>query len=441
MTGLITTGGRQFEDWTADYRFFSKQRFEPEALFTVIRRGITDHLGPDDPLIVAMDDTVSKKKGRKIPGASWRKDPMSPPFQANLVWGRRFIQISAVLPAGRDDAPGRAVPIDFVHAPTVAKPKRGAPPEEWIQYRRKCRQRSLSQQGVERLLNLRAKMSEDGEADRPLWVSVDGSYTNGTVLKQLPQGTTLIGRIRRDARLHPLPDPRQDGAQGRRRVYGKTIVTPDQLRLDPTVEWQSAQVYAAGKVHTMRYKTLGPLLWRTAGPNRILRLFAIAPLKYRLSRRSRVLYRQPAFLICTDPDLDPEQVLRAYVSRWDIEVNFRDEKQIIGFDQAQVRTPASAYTAPSFAVAAYSILLLAAARAFGVNGLPGALPPPKWRARETKPRASTFDLINHLRFELWGQAIRTPSFSHFPTPPPSPQNREKCTPSLASILFYAQSRA
>jgi len=271
VTSLITTGGRQFDDWTADYRFFSKHRFEPEALFGVIRKGVTDYLGPDAPLIVAMDDTVSKKKGRKIPGTSWRKDPMSPPFQANLVWGRRFIQISAILPADRDDAPGRGVPIDFVHAPTAARPKKGAPPEEWTQYRRECRRRSLSQQGVERLVNLRSKMLEDGGANRALWASVDGSYTNGTVLKHLPQDTVLIGRIRRDARLHPLPEPRQDGARGRRRVYGKTIVTPDQLRLDPTAAWQSAQVYAAGKVHTMRYKTLGPLLWRAAGPNCVFR--------------------------------------------------------------------------------------------------------------------------------------------------------------------------
>lgn len=439
MTSLITTGGRQFEDWSADYRFFSKQRFDPQALFGVIRRGVTEHLDPDDPLIVAMDDTISRKKGRKIPGASWRRDPMSPPFQANLVWGRRFIQISAILPPGRDDAPGRAVPIDFVHAPTVPRPKKTASPEEHAQYRRESRKCSLSQQGVKRIKHLKDQLAVDGEARRPLCVSVDGSYTNGTVLKNLPENTTLIGRIRRDASLHRLPEPRENGTVGRRRLYSEKTMTPEELRLDPAVEWETAQVYAAGKVHAMQYKSVAPLLWRAAGPHRHLRLFAIAPLKYRLSRRSKVLYRQPAFLICTDPDLDPEQVLRAYVSRWDIEVNFRDEKQIIGFDQAQVRTPTSTSTAPAFAVAAYAILLLASARAFGINGSPGALPPPKWRARQTKPRASTSDLANHLRFELWGQAISTPSFSHFPTPSPSEPIPKKCRPSLASTLFYAQS--
>ena len=441
MTGLISTSGRQFEDWTADYRFFSKERVDPHGLFDVIRRQVFESLGPEEPLVVAMDDTISRKRGRKIPGASWRRDPMSPPFQANLVWGRRFIQISAVLPSDQDLKPGRAVPIDFVHAPTPIKPKRNASVSERSRYRRECRARSVSQQGVERLHKLRNKMSNDGLAHRSLRVSVDGSYTNKTVLKQLPKQTTLIGRIRRDARLHPLPDPKRDGTMGRTRLYGDQNITPESVRQDSAIPWRSTRVYAAGTVHTMRYKTVVPLLWRSAGADRPFRLIVIAPLAYRPSLRSRILYRRPAFLICTDPDLDPEKVIKTYLSRWDIEVNIRDEKQLLGLDEAQVRNPSSACTAPQFAVAAYAILLLAAARAFGVNGIPSALPPPKWRAGKTKPRASTSDLINCLRFELWGQAISNLSFSHFEdqtTPTTKPQ---KLRPSLASSVFYAQTGA
>lgn len=441
MTNLISTSGRQFDDWTADYRFFSKDRVDPDCLFDSIRNEVVKELAPESPLIVAMDDTITRKKGRKIPGTWWRRDPMSPFFQANLVWGRQFLQISAVLPADEEDKPGRAIPIDFIPSPTPIRPKRKAPPEEWTQYRRECRARSLAQQGVERLQRLRAKMSAEGEAHRPLWVSVDGSYTNGTVLKQLPEHTTLIGRIRRDALLHPPADPRNDGTMGRSRLYGITRITPQDVLKDPSIEWQTAPVYAVGKVHAMRYKTVSPLLWRSAGANRPLKLVVIAPLEYRPSSRSRLLYRNPAFLVCTDPDLDPRKVLSAYVSRWDIEVNIRDEKQLLGFDQAQVRTAQSARIAPSFAVAAYSILLLAAARAFGVNGIPCALPPPKWRAHETKLRASTSDLMNHLRFEIWGRAINAATFTDFVNSSPPTATRKKPQPSLASTLFYAQSRA
>ncbi len=441
MTGLISASGRQFDDWTADYRFFSKERVDPSGLFDVIRSQIVDLLDPQAPLVVAMDDTISRKQGRKIPGASWRRDPMSPPFQANLVWGRRFIQISAVLPPDRTLKPGRSIPIDFVHAPTAIKPKKNASVLERTQYRRECRARSVSQQGVERLLELRSKMTNDELPNRPLLVSVDGSYTNKTVIKQLPEQTTLIGRIRRDARLHPLPDPKPDGTMGRTRLYGDQNITPESVRQDSAIPWRSTQVFAAGTAHLMRYKTLAPMLWRSAGADRPLRLIVIAPLAYRPSSRSRILYRRPAFLICTDPDLDPEQVIKTYLSRWDIEVNIRDEKQLLGFDEAQVRNPSSACTAPLFAVAAYSILLLAAARAFGVNGSPSNLPPPKWRAKTAKPRASTNDLINCLRFELWGQAISTLSFSHFENKYSPPTKPQKLRPNLASSIFYAQTGA
>ncbi len=438
MTGLISTSGRQFQDWSADYRFFSKERFDPNCLFDTVRKGILDDLGAGSPFLVAMDDTITRKKGRKIPGTSWRRDPMSPRFQTNLVWGRRFIQVSALISSDIPDGPGRAVPIDLTHAPTLAKPKKAVSAQEKTEYRREARARSLSQQGVDRLKDLRSKISNDGEPDRPLWVTVDGSYTNTTVLKQLPEKTTLIGRIRCDACLHPKHNPDLDKAKGRTRLYGVEEIRPQQILENSNIGWQTVPVYAAGKIHNMRYKTVAPLLWRPAGADRPLRLLVIAPLAYRLNRSSRILYRRPAFLICTDPDLAPDEILKAYVKRWDIEVNFRDEKQLLGFDEAQVRNPSSACIAPKLAVAAYSFLLLAATRSFGVNGIPSAIPQPKWRAKTKKPRASTMDLINHLRFELWGRAIGSTSFSGFASTDPQTPKPEKCMPNLASSVFYAQ---
>ena len=39
----------------------------------------------------------------------------------------------------------------------------------------------------------------------------------------------------------------------------------------------------------------------------------IKPLGYRLRRGAKLLYREPAFLICTDPELDLPTLLQAYV--------------------------------------------------------------------------------------------------------------------------------
>ena len=67
--------------------------------------------------------------------------------------------------------------------------------------------------------------------------------------------------------------------------------------------------------------------------NKPRRLVVIAPVAYRPRKGSKLLYRQPAYLIRTDPDLSLERLVQYYLWRWDIEVNHRDEKQIIGVGQ------------------------------------------------------------------------------------------------------------
>ena len=142
---------------------------------------------------------------------------------------------------------------------------------------------------------------------------------------------------------------------------------------DESTEWQTVSIYAAGKMHEMKFKTIGPVLWRKSGPERLLRLVVIAPLAYRLNRHSGLLYRQPAYLICSEWEIDPAKIVKAYVNRWDIEVNFRDEKGLLGFNEAQVRTKAGAELAPALAVSSYAVLLLAASKVFGANGIPSQL--------------------------------------------------------------------
>lgn len=438
VTGLLTTCGRQFQDWTADYRLFSQDRFDPEQLFGAVRRGLLAELHEDDPLVVAMDDSLLRKTGTKAHGVAYRRDPLGPPFHVNFVRGQRVLQVSAAFPPASDDGPARMIPIDFRHCPTPKKPKKDASGQDRAAYRRKQKESNIGRQGADRLLALREALDRDpGGNSRALWVVVDGSFTNRNVLKNLPDRTVLIGRIRKDAKLHHLPGDQERRTYGRRKKYGDKIITPEQLRQDDSKPWQTLKVWAAGKNHRVRAKTTAPLLWRPAGPNMHLRLVVIAPLGYRPNKKSRVLYRKPAYLICTDPNVPLEKLIRAYVWRWDIEVNFRDEKTLLGVGQAQVRHPQSVENAPALTVAAYAVLLLAGAKAFGVNGMPHALPLPKWRNKEKRKRASTQDLINLLRQELWGKALSKNNFYGFVKQDNQQKKPEKCTPDIASAVLYA----
>jgi len=406
VTGLAYTSGRQFVDWSGDYRLYSRYRWEVRALFAPILGGILDLLPSGAPFVVGMDDTRVRKTGRKIPGVGYGRDPLSPPFHVNLILGQRFLQVSGMLAARGVPGPAAAIPVRFEHVPPVPKPRRSASDQEWKIYRQRQRIENLSHHGVRLLQEIRGELDHPhGASGRRLIVGVDASYTNKTVLKGLPERTTLIGRLRKDAALFHPPCPEDQAPVGTKRQYGRKAPTPEELRQDETVPWQEITAFAAGKFHSFRVKTLSPVLWKAAGAKCPLRLLVVAPIGYRLRKGGKLLYRQPAYLICTDPDLPLDQLIQYYLWRWGIEVNHRDEKQIIGVGEAQVRSPQSVHRQPAFAVASYAMLLLAAARSFGTDLEHCSLPRPKWQANQPRQHLSTQELIRQLRSEVWAYGI------------------------------------
>ena len=439
ITGMILTSGKQFVDWSADYRLFSRDRVDMDKLFHACRREVVDATPRNRPFVAAMDDSIFRKRGMTAHGVAYRRDPLGPPFRVNFIRGQRFLQISAAFPRGHPPGPVRMIPIDFRHCPTPTKPKKLASKAEWKDYRRQQKEQNISRIGRDRLKALRQSLDqEDRGKKRQLVVSVDGGYTNGTVLKGLPPRTTLIGRIRKDAKLYYLPEKAAKGRRGRKRVYGEQAPTPEELRQDTTIPYQRVTAWATGKNHHFKIKSMEALKWRTAGQHHVMRLIVIAPLAYRLTKKSRLLYRKPAYLICTDPDLSIQEALQYYLWRWDIEVNFRDEKHILGAGQAQVRKKSSVENVPGLIIASYAMLLLAAEKTFTADQEPELiLPNPKWRKGKGIPRASTQQIINHLRAELWGKSMGMDNFSGFVNNEKKNTKPEYCSPHLPSAVLYA----
>jgi hypothetical protein len=230
-------------------------------------------------------------------------------------------------------------------------------------------------------------------------MAVDGGYTNGVVFRNIPERTCLVGRVRKDAKLFAPPQPTT--GRGRPRVYGDPRLTPEQTRQDESIPWQTAKAYAAGKVHDFDIKIVSPVRWKGTG-ERDLKLIVIRPLAYRPTKGSKLQYREPAYLLCTAPNLSVETILQAYLWRWEIEVTFREEKTVLGLGEAQVRTDSTVANVPAFIAAIYAYLHLAAALA-GVRA--PILPKPKWQRPKEEERCTTGNLISLLRTELWGRAL------------------------------------
>jgi hypothetical protein len=461
-SNAICATGRQFLDWSADYRLFSRSPWDPHALFDPIFDRLAALLpSPQAPVVAALDDTLCKKTGRYIPGATFARDPQSPPFHVNLCRGLRFVQASVLVRAARFLGPARALPVRFEPAPPAVKPrnhsrkhtrknqtnqkknrnrkaknKTGAPAAqekaapltaEEKEYRLQKKLRALTQVGVRVLHSLRQALdARPATRQRQLLVSGDGSYTNRTVLQQLPERTTFIGRIRKDAKLfQPLTLPTTRSG-GRPRRYGVPAPTPEQVLHDDTVPVVQIRCFAAGEVRQIPVKVVRTVYWRKAGPDLPLLLVVIKPLGYRLRKGSKLLYRQPAFLICTDPQLDLQTLLQAYIDRWEIECNHRDEKSFIGVAQGQVWNPQAVARLPQFQVAIYSLLLLASILAYGFQRTAAYLPLPLWRRKSIRP--SVLDLLNLLRDQIFARLTQdkpTPSIDGFAALAPADGNAAK----------------
>jgi hypothetical protein len=414
-SSAICALGRQFEDWSADYRVFSRSPWDPHALFDPIIDHALALLPPyPSPVIAAMDDTTCKKSGRHIPGVAIVRDPQSLPYHVNLIRSLRFVQASLMAAPPDGNGPARSLPVRFQPAPPVAKPKKNAPDQAWEAYKKLKKARSLPQVGLSTVIDLRNVLDKHPDAfQRQFIITVDGSYTNQVLLKALPSRTTLIGRIRQDAALN-LPLNPNEPTKGRPRKYGAKAPTPRQILSDHSIPFQKISCFAVGEMREFSIKTASPLFWSKAGADKPLLVVVIKPVGYRLRKKSKLLYREPAFLICTDPNLDLKTLVQAYIYRWEIEVNHHDEKSVIGVAQPQTRNPQAVDRQPQLQVASYSLLLLASILAHGFERTDAYLPLPKWRNKS--PRPSAADLINLLRQQLLGRNVssdRSKTFGHF----------------------------
>jgi hypothetical protein len=108
-------------------------------------------------------------------------------------------------------------------------------------------------------------------------------------------------------------------------------------------------------------------------------------------------------------ELSIENILHAYLWRWEIEVDFREEKSLLGCGQAQVRNEYSAVIIPAFIAAIYGLMHVATPR---IKSTMNTLPRSKWYPNKNNNRISIGDLLNNLRAQLWAKATKN-SFSGF----------------------------
>ena len=363
VTRAISFQGNTQKDWSADYKVFSRSPWEPRALFhPILEQAIQEHAL--ERIVVSVDDTHLWRNGKHVPFTQWHRDPLGPAFQTNLRWGHRFLQASLALPLYEQDgqSSSRAIPVRFEMAPVVKKPGIKATPEEWRQYRRLKKENNLSVQFVATVKEIRQRLNQTGHAQKWLSILGDGSFSNHTVLGEdwSEEKVSLTVRTRKDIVLC-----KRAPGQGPR-FYGKTKFTPQEVRKRHSLApWQQTYIFHGGSFRPVRYKELTKVYWQGGARKREVRLLVVAPTGYRTSKNGRQYYRKPAYLLTTDLSAPAQQLLQDYFNRWGIEVNHRDEKEILGVGEAQVWNEKSVCKVPALLVSMYSWLQLAGLKCYG----------------------------------------------------------------------------
>jgi hypothetical protein len=200
--------------------------------------------------------------------------------------------------------------------------------------------------------------------ERRVEVVADAAYCNDTVLRGLSPTVTMVGAMRPDAVLTALPMVRPH-VRGRRPVRGEVLPKPEALAIDERTPWQRTSALLYGQRQVVYYKSIVAQWYRACGA----RLLHIVVVRVDTGRiKLRVFFS-------TDPAASVRTLLESYAGRWNIEVCFRELKQLLGFADSSARKRAAVERTAPFVALIYTTLVTWLAQ--GAHRAAIAAPPPR----------------------------------------------------------------
>src|SRR5215212_8778031 len=339
------------------HRFFSVNRWSADALGLVLARLVVERLLPAGAALeVAVDDTLFRRRGKKVHAAFWTHDASQP--GRVTARGNRWVIVGIVvrLPFG---ARPTCLPVLF----RLWGGKGSATPVELART----------------LIGLLARAFPD----RVIHVVADAAY-HGRPLRDLPDRVTFTTRVQRNAVLY-APAPPPTGKRGRPRTRGDRIGTPTQAGAGAS--WRQTSVTRYGRTDTVRIAEVA-CLWYGAFGKRTGRFIAVAE---GAGEEGRQL-----LLFTTDLAAPAEQIITRYAARWSIEVAIETAKGPMGVGQARNRVELAVQRTVPFGMLTMSLVYCWYAR-YGhhpddVTDRRAAAP---WYTTKTEP--SFADMLAKLR--------------------------------------------
>jgi hypothetical protein len=341
VASLLRIAGLSRERHFVNYhRILSRAVWSPRSGARILLRLIVDAFVPDGPIIMAVDDTIERRRGRCIRAKGIYRDPVRS-SDAHFVKTSGLRWMSLMLLA----------PIPWARRIWALPVLTALAPSERFCRERARRHKTLLDWG--RQMALQARRWLPG---RDLILVADSGFSALLFLDAMRRaGVTAITRLRLDAALYEPVQPRLPGTLGRPRRKGARLPTLAQVLADEGTDWQTVHVpgwYGAGD-RTIEIAS-ATAVWQHGG-------LPVAPIRWVLIRDPLNRFA-PQALLCTDPACDPVQIVGWFVQRWQVEVTFQEARTHLGLEtQRQWSDKAIARTTPCL-LALFSIVTLLASR-------------------------------------------------------------------------------
>ena len=324
-------------DKSCYYTFMASQKLPWDQLWAALWRLIPEPL-TEGRLLVALDDSINPKTGKKIFACQHHFDHAAKTNQCRYPWSQQIVSIGLLKSVKRRwCCLPLAFEFYFMKKHLQAKPiTKGKKP---VEFRTK----------FEQALDMFARLAGVFPTEVVLVVT-DSWFGNNGLLKPLRQTlgerAHLLTRLRVNNTLYALP-PASGRRKGRPRKYGAKLGSASELAAGHQAQAKSYGVSLYGK-------------WREVlAHDQVLMLKTL-----RCPVRVVWVYRanQWIALVTTDLALSVEQIIEFYGARWKIEAGFREIKQEIGSSQSQTRNAFSVTNHLHFCMMATTLVWIYADR-------------------------------------------------------------------------------
>src|SRR5215212_2216667 len=342
---------------------------------------LVEALVPDGPLVVGVDETLERRKGKKIRAKGIYRDPVRSSHSHFVkASGLRWVCVSllAEIPWAR-----RVWALPFLCA--LAHSERHA---------KECgkRHKPLTEWAGQLLLLVRRWCP-----GREIVAVADGGYASLKLLdrcRKLREPITFITRLRLDAALYEPAPPRRPGQMGRPRLKGERLANLSVVAEDPDAGWEPIAGWYGGQQRVVEVLS-GTALWYSTGVPAV-------PLRWVLIRDPHEEFETQA-LLCTDLGVEPERVISWFVRRWQMEATFQEVRRHLGFEtQRHWAERAIRRTAPAL-LSLFSLVTLFANRRMANKDVDTV----RRAAWYDKEHPTFCDALALVRRELWAQQEAT----------------------------------